>query len=208
MTSSSPWAGCRLLLTYGFYPAIDQTTTGFNDAVNRSSDAIIVLGGGVRYDGSLTAVSRARVERALELYRAGLAPRLIMTGKSGFFLRKPISEAAAMAALARARNVPAGALLVEDQARDTFGNARYTHQRYLAPNRWQRVHIVTSHFHRRRAKVLFRAVLGSDFKCSFSVIASGVTPAELVLRVLEPLKVKVASLVAGKRRLRRRKPSG
>ena len=158
-------------------------------AASLCADAIIVLGGGVRYDGTLTAVSRARVECAIGLYRAGVAARLIMTGKSGLLLSKPLSEAGAMAAHAYRHKVPASALLVEEQARDTFGNARYTRERYLAPNSWRRVHIVTSHFHRRRAEVLFRAVLGRAYECSFTLVASGTTPAEIALRLLEPIKL-------------------
>src|SRR5262245_17797586 len=99
------------------------------------ADAIIVLGGGVRRDGVLTTVSRARVERALELYRAGVAPRLIMTGKCGLFLKKPVSEARAMAEFARTRDVPESHILIEDHARDTLGNACHTRDRYLAPTR-------------------------------------------------------------------------
>jgi uncharacterized SAM-binding protein YcdF (DUF218 family) len=156
---------------------------------NGAADVIIVLGGGVRYDGRLTEVSRARVECALGLYRAGVAPRLIMTGKSGLLLSKPVSEADAMAAHARAHDVPETALLVEQRARDTYGNARFTHERYLAPNRWQRVHIVTSHFHRQRAKLLFGAVLGAEYDCSYTLVASGASPAELALRLLEPIKL-------------------
>ena len=158
-------------------------------AASVCADAILVLGGGVRYDGTLSAVSRARVECAIGLYRAGVAPRLIMTGKSGLLLSKPLSEAGVMAAHARAYDVPASALLVEEQARDTLGNARFTREHYLAPNAWRRVHIVTSHFHRRRAEILFRAVLGRDYECSFTLVASGSTPAEIALRLLEPIKL-------------------
>ena len=143
----------------------------------------------MRYDGTLTAVSRSRVECALSLYHAGIAPRLIMTGKSGFVLPKPVSEAEALARHARARGVPEGALVIEDHARDTLGNARHTLERYLRPNHWRRVRIVTSAFHERRAAAVFRAVLGSEYEHSFTVVPSGVTPAELVLRLLEPVKL-------------------
>jgi uncharacterized SAM-binding protein YcdF (DUF218 family) len=159
------------------------------------ADAIIVLGGGVRRDGALTTVSRARVESALELYRAGVAPRFIMTGKCGLFRKKPVSEALAMAEFARTHNVPEGHILIEDHARDTLGNACHTRDRYLAPARWRRLHIVTSDFHRKRAETLFRAALGSGYTCEFTMVASGFTRAELALRLWEPLKpVRLALL--------------
>jgi uncharacterized SAM-binding protein YcdF (DUF218 family) len=115
-----------------------------------------------------------------------------MTGRSGFVLAKPVSEAEAMAAHARAQDVPDSALVIEDHARDTFGNARHTRERYLAPNLWRRVHVVTSDFHHRRANVVFRSVLGSEYECSFTLVPSGATPAELVLRLLEPVKYTFA----------------
>ena len=160
------------------------------------ADVIIVLGGGVRRDGTLTVVSRARVEHALDLYRAGVAPRLIMTGRHGAFLKKPISEAHAMATLARAAGVPDHAILIEDNARDTLGNACFTRDHHLAPNQWRRVHVVTSDFHRKRAYALFCIALGADYKCVFSAIPSGFTRTELVLRLLEPIKpIKLALFV-------------
>src|SRR5688572_16338100 len=129
------------------------------------ADVIIVLGGGVRRDGTLTVVSRARVEHALALYRIGVAPRLIMTGKCGFFLKKPVTEAASMAGYARQHNIPADAILIEEHARHTLGNACLTREHFLAPNHWRRVHIVTSDFHARRAEALFCAALGADYDC-------------------------------------------
>jgi len=152
------------------------------------ADAIIVLGGGIRRDGSLTVVSRARVEHATALYRQGVAPRLILTGRCGVFMPKSVSEASAMHTHAHAAGVPVDALLLEEHARSTLGNARFTLARYLAPNRWRRVHIVTSDFHASRASSLFRYTLGDAFELSVSVVASGASMEERVLRWLEPFK--------------------
>ena len=153
------------------------------------ADAIIVLGGGIHRDGTLTNVSQARVQRALELYCQGVAPRLIMTGRCGAFFRKPVGEAVAMAALARANELPAQTVLVEEAARDTLGNALFTRDRHLAPNGWSRVHVVTSDFHYRRAATLFRDVLGAGYQYSFSLVASGNSRSEIALRLLEPIKI-------------------
>jgi hypothetical protein len=43
----------------------------------------VVLGGGVHPDGTLPRVARARVERAVELFECGIAPRIILSGRCG-----------------------------------------------------------------------------------------------------------------------------
>lgn len=71
--------------------------------------AIVVLGGGgVRADGSLSDTSLRRTLRGLELYQAGLAPLLVLAGprsESGHV------EAEARAALARRCGIPEAAML-------------------------------------------------------------------------------------------------
>ena len=46
------------------------------------ADAIVVLGA-AQYNGRPSPVFRARLDHALQLYREGLAPRLVVTGGVG-----------------------------------------------------------------------------------------------------------------------------
>lgn len=158
-------------------------------AAGPQADVIIVLGGGIRRDGSLTAVSRARIERAAALYHEGVAPRLVLTGRCGAFISKPVSEASAMHTYACALGVPAGVLLLEEQARNTLGNARFTRELFLVPNGWFSLRIVTSDFHARRAESVFRAALGATYDVTVSTASTGSTLDELLLRLLEPIKL-------------------
>jgi vancomycin permeability regulator SanA len=58
----------------------------------------VVLGGGINPDGTLPTVAQARVQRAVELFHAGIAPRLILSGRCGLTEPEPVvTEAAAMA---------------------------------------------------------------------------------------------------------------
>ncbi len=66
-----------------------------------------------------------QVALAVALYRAGLAPTLLFTGGA---VHNQHVEAQVMAELAVAHGVPAAAIAVETQARDTFENARYCRQ--------------------------------------------------------------------------------
>lgn len=83
----------------------------------RPADAIVVLGA-AQYNGQPSPVLRARVDHAIDLYHAGTAPWLIVTGGKAEGDRT--TEAASARAYAIARGVPAQAILVEDKGRTTL----------------------------------------------------------------------------------------
>lgn len=157
-----------------------------------SADAIVVLGGGIAADGTLPAVACARVKRAVELYHAGIAPRMILSGRCGLTDPDPVvTEAAAMASYAIEHGVPEDCILLEEVARDTVGNAYFTREMFLAPNGWTSIRVVTSDFHLSRAAFVFRKILGPDYDFSFVSSDSGFTPCELILRALEECKLLI-----------------
>jgi uncharacterized SAM-binding protein YcdF (DUF218 family) len=151
------------------------------------ADAIVTLGRGVRPDGTLPLAARFRVERAASLYAAGVAPRVIMTGRHSLMTVEPppCTEARAMADLALRLGVPADAILLEEEARDTIGNAYFVARRFLEPNRWRAVRVVTSDFHVPRASWLFQKVLGDDYDIAFTVSSSELFASTIPHRVRE-----------------------
>ena len=82
----------------------------------RPADAIVVLGA-AQYNGSPSPVLRARLDHAIELYYAGLAPTFIVTG--GKTREDRFTEAAAARSYVIRRGVPASAILVEDLGLNT-----------------------------------------------------------------------------------------
>jgi DUF218 domain-containing protein len=134
------------------------------------ADAIVVLGSTVNDDGTLPLHARQRVVRAALLYAAGVAPRVIFTGRCGLTAPDPpaISEAAAMAALAESLGIPRDAIHLEEESRDTIGNAYFVGRRFLEPNGWSSIRVVTSDFHVPRTTWVFQKVLGRAFDVSFS----------------------------------------
>ena len=121
----------------------------------KPADAIVVLGFGPPVDaaGQPAPELRRRVDKAVELYRAGLAPVMIMTGGNTY---KDFYESAVMKAYAVSLGVPAEAVIEERQAMDTIGNARYT-ARIMREKGLKRCLLVTSPFHLKRGKKLFEA---------------------------------------------------
>jgi uncharacterized SAM-binding protein YcdF (DUF218 family) len=87
----------------------------------RTADAIIVLGA-AQYNGRPSAVLKARLEHAIDLYHAGVAPYLLVTG--GKAVGDVTTEAATARAFAIQRGVPASAILSEDRGRTTVESLR------------------------------------------------------------------------------------
>jgi len=87
----------------------------------RPADAIVVMGA-AQYNGRPSPVFRARLDHAVELYKAGVAPILFVTGGKAEGDRT--TEAASARAYAIARGVPAEAILFEDQSRTTLESIR------------------------------------------------------------------------------------
>ena len=87
----------------------------------RPADAIVVLGA-AQYNGRPSAILKARLDHAIELYEAGLAPYLVVTGGKAEGDRT--TEAASARAYALSKGVPASAILVEDKGRTTLESLR------------------------------------------------------------------------------------
>jgi uncharacterized SAM-binding protein YcdF (DUF218 family) len=87
----------------------------------RPVDAIVVLGA-AQYNGRPSAILKARLDHAIELYEGGLAPYLVVTGGKAEGDRT--TEAASARAYALAKGVPEKAILVEDKGRTTLESLR------------------------------------------------------------------------------------
>jgi uncharacterized SAM-binding protein YcdF (DUF218 family) len=116
------------------------------------ADALVVLGARVLPGGVPSGSLQARVEKAVELYQRGLAPRLVFSGGVGV---NPPSEAQVMRALAVRLGVPAAACILEEESHSTEQNARYSAE-LLRSLGAQRVVVVSDPYHLLRARQYFR----------------------------------------------------
>ena len=112
----------------------------------QTADAIVVFAGGVGESGKAGVGVQERVGQAVNLYRAGHAPKLIFSSGYVFTLR----EAEVMKAIAVSNGVPADAILLEEQAANTHQNVTFTRQ-LLDQHQWRRILLVSSPYHMRRA---------------------------------------------------------
>jgi uncharacterized SAM-binding protein YcdF (DUF218 family) len=126
---------------------------GERETVHGAADAIIVLGAQVHRDGRPSAALRGRVQRAVALYHAGYAPRVIVTGGVG---ESGIAEAAVMEAIAVAHGVPMDAIVLEARATRTLESAQAVGA-LVRDAGWRSVIVVSDPFHLWRSVLLFRA---------------------------------------------------
>ena len=151
------------------------------------ADALVVLGRGVDADGSLPRLAKQRVERAGELYAWDVAPRIIFSGKCSLMTEEIPSqtEAVAMLDYAVSLGLPREVLLMEEESRDTIGNAYFVLRRYLEPNEWNSIRVVTSDFHIQRASWVFQKVLGVGYDVAFSPAQSELDHLTIAARARE-----------------------
>ncbi|MBI3914953.1 MAG: YdcF family protein [Chloroflexi bacterium] len=118
----------------------------------QKADVIIVLGSAVYPGGRASPSLAARTQHAIQLYRAGYAPTLILSGGANGNLP---SEAEVMRRLATNAGIPADALLVEDQSHSTQENL-VNSKRILDARGGRTALIVSDAFHLYRAETMAR----------------------------------------------------
>lgn len=116
-----------------------------------SFDTIIVLGCPANADGTASPDEQQRVEEGVREFRAGVAPRLIITGGAA---HNNYVEAHVMAEEAEREGVPAADVLEERQAQDTIQNAYYS-VRMMEAHGWKSAEVVSEPSHLRRASLIF-----------------------------------------------------
>jgi uncharacterized SAM-binding protein YcdF (DUF218 family)/glycosyltransferase involved in cell wall biosynthesis len=115
-------------------------------AAPEPADAIVVLAAGVGESGQAGGGYQERVKQAVELYRGGLAPRMIFESGYVFAFR----EAEIMRDLALSLGVPPSAILLETKGVNTYDQVARVHE-MLRQAGWRKILLVSSPYHMRRA---------------------------------------------------------
>ncbi len=136
----SSWLGAALALDV--WGGLQTTPSG-------GWDAIIVPGCAVRHDGQAGGALSRRTARATELFLAGVAPVMVLTGGIG---RYPPAEAIAAAQVATHLGVPEPSIVLETRSRTTRENAEFAAELTEA----RRVVVVSDRYHALRCRHLFQ----------------------------------------------------
>jgi uncharacterized SAM-binding protein YcdF (DUF218 family) len=129
-------------IVYRAIPTRDTNLTHF--------DTIVVLGTPANSDGTPSPEQRERTLEGVREFKAGIAPRLILTGGPA---HNQFVEAHVMATLAIAQGVPAEAVIEEDQAQNTIQNIFYS-QRIMAAHQWTSAEVISSPSHLPRTALI------------------------------------------------------
>lgn len=117
-------------------------------------DCILVLGCGVREDGSPSLMLRDRLDMGLALYEAGVAPKLLMSGDHS---RRDYDEVNTMKDYVMERGVPSGDVFMDHAGFSTYESMYRAREVFCAG----RILIVSQQYHLYRAVYNARA-LGLD----------------------------------------------
>lgn len=112
-------------------------------------DAIVVLGA-AQYNGKPSPVLRARLDHAVDLYREGLAPAVVVTGGIGEGDR--VSEATVGRQYLVQHGIPEAAVVVRNEGRSTQASIRSVEQ-WAKAHDVKRVLLVSDPFHMLRLRL-------------------------------------------------------
>jgi vancomycin permeability regulator SanA len=144
----------HLLLTLGAATVVLVLGTvgiviaGLNDRLGKA-DVGLVLGSKVEFDGRPSSRLQARLDKTLELYRAGYFPTVITSGGTG---KEGYDEALVMRDYLVERGIPSDRVIVDNQGNTTFLSAKNM-QRIAREQKLHSVFVVTQYFHVPRARL-------------------------------------------------------
>ena len=137
---------------------VKQTVSGQivpeEDAAGIDADCILVLGAGVREDGTPSPMLADRLNTAVSLYRLGASSRILM---SGDHRNDDYDEVGPMKAAAAAAGVPSGAVFLDHAGYSTYDSLYRAKEIFGA----EKIVIVTQEYHLYRALYIAHA-LGLD----------------------------------------------
>lgn len=124
-------------------------------------DYLIVLGCGLRPDGSPTPLLRGRLDRALafaEKQKQLIGKALTFVTSGGQGPDEAVSECAAMKQYLLEHGVPASRILEEDQSASTFENMKFSKEKIFAADPNAKVAFATTNYHVFRSGLFARRV--------------------------------------------------
>jgi uncharacterized SAM-binding protein YcdF (DUF218 family) len=160
-----PMTWNRFVLSIGILVIASLVIVALTPAVNSASrlimastdiqrsDAIVVLGGGLKRDGTLTYESMQRFVYGLRLYKQGYAPILVLCGPPH---TNTAPEAAVRARIAAEFGTPLSAIVEIGESRTTREEALATAKTLKESNR-NHILLVTGALHMGRSKRVFEA---------------------------------------------------
>ena len=126
---------------------------GLNDS-GEKADCAVVLGAAMKADGQPSPVLKERLDKAIEVYRAGRVPIIFVSG-ADHVEGDGYSESPGMARYLTAHGVP-GLAILEDHGGVNTDATAHDVAAAMRERNYKSVMIVTSYYHITRTKLAFR----------------------------------------------------
>lgn len=127
----------------------------------RNKDYVIILGCGLRRDGTPTPLLRGRIERAIafsEKQKAETGKELIFVTSGGQGPDEANSESLAMKNYLLERGIPEERIIEEDLSKDTFENMKFSKAKIFERDPGAKVAFATTNYHVFRSGLFARRV--------------------------------------------------
>ena len=141
---------CFALVVALIFPLLQIGFFGTTD-YRKQADAVIVLGAEAHDDGTPSVALAERMDTAVELYKDGYAPYLIVSGGIG---ANGVDESQVMSAYAQSKGVPASAILRDSKGDSTEKTMQNT-LRIAEQKGFDTLLVTSSFYHLPRIKMLF-----------------------------------------------------
>ena len=125
-------------------PSFSTVDSLSSQAASFDADAIVVLGAGINWDGSPSAVLKDRLDTAIELYNEGVASKIIMSGDNS---QSSYNEVMAMALYAEDQGIPEDDVFCDHAGVSTYDSMYRLRYVFMV----DRCVIVTQEYHLYRA---------------------------------------------------------
>lgn len=116
------------------------------------ADLIVVLGTTVYSTGKPSPGLTARLNKTIEIYQQGYAPRIMVSGGLG---KEGYDESLVMANFLIKRGIPKHAIIKDNLGNNTRASA-YNAYQYMRQHQLQSVIIISQYYHIARAKLAFK----------------------------------------------------
>lgn len=141
---------------------------GLHDHIIKA-DLIIVLGNKVNLDGKPSLQLKSRLDKTVELYKAGISKRILVSGGFG---KEGFDEAIVMADYLINFNIPKEAITIDSSGVDTMSTAKNA-KTFMQVQNLTSALVVTQYFHISRSKLALRKLgvtnLGNAHAHYFSI---------------------------------------
>lgn len=113
------------------------------------ADVGVVLGSKVEQDGSVSPRLKARLDKAVELYKKGWFPKIVVSGGVG---KEGYDEAVVMRRYLVEQGIPAADIFVDGAGINTYFTAKYS-AHLVAEHHWKSALVISQYFHISRTRL-------------------------------------------------------